>query len=135
MLQQLPFPIRVECPPGLCVCERDVLIANPAADQRILMLTKTEEKKLLEHLEAVDSYARLQSVIRQLHDKLGITLRIFPGPNEVHTVRGLIIQVPEFPGLCRKTRQAIPTSVRRCLEAHPEIIYAILDESGLFGEN
>ncbi len=135
MLQELPFPIRVECPPGLCVCERDVLISKPGADHRILMLTRAEEKKLLEHIERVDSYARLQSVTRQLFDKLGIELRIFPGPNEVRTVRGLVIQVMDFPGLCRKTRQAIPTSVRRCLEQHPEIVYAILDAHDLFGQN
>jgi hypothetical protein len=134
MLQELPFPIRVECPPGLCVCEREVLLSNPSADHRILMLTKTEEKKLLDHLERIDSYAKLQSVSKQLHDKLGIELRIFPGPNEVRTVRGLVIQVPDFPGLCRKTRQAIPTAIRRCLEQHPEIVYAILDAHDLFGQ-
>jgi hypothetical protein len=135
MLQDLPFPVRVECPPGLCVCEREVLISNPDADHRILMLTRAEEKKLLEHIERIDSYAKLQSVIKQLYDKLGIALRIAPGPNEVRTVRGLVIQVRDFPGLCRKTRQAIPTAVRRCLDLHPEIVYAILDAHDLFGQN
>ncbi len=135
MLQEPPFPIRVECPPGLCVCEREVLLSNPAADHRILMLTRVEEKKLLDHIERIDSYARLQSVSKQLFDKLGIELSIAPGPNEVRTLRGLVIQVKDFPGLCRKTRQAIPTSIRRCLEQHPEIVYAILDSYDLFGQN
>jgi hypothetical protein len=134
MLQETPFPVRVECPPGLCVCEREVLISNPGADRRILMLTRAEEKKLLEHIERIDSYAKLQSVSKQLFDKLGIELRIVPGPNEVRTVRGLVIQVRDFPGLCRKTRQAIPTAIRRCLDQHPEIVYAILDAHDLFGQ-
>ncbi len=134
MLQELPFPIRVECPPGLCVCEREVLLSNPGADHRILMLTKSEEKKLLDHIERIDSYEKLQSVSKQLRDKLGIELNIAPGPNEVRTLRGLVIQVKDFPGLCRKTRQAIPTSIRRCLEQHPDIVYAILDSYDLFGQ-
>jgi len=135
MLQETPFPLRVECPPGLCVCEREVLISNPDADHRILMLTRAEEKKLLNHIEGIDSYEKLQSVSKQLHDKLGIELRIVPGPNKVRTLRGLVIQVKDFPGLCRKTRHAIPTSIRRCLGQHPEIVYAILDSYDLFGQS
>lgn len=135
MLQETPFPIRFECPPGLCVCEREVLLSDPGADHRILMLTRAEEKKMLDHIERIDSYDKLQSVSKQLRDKLGIELRIVPGPNEVRTLRGLVIQVTDFPGLCRKTRQAIPTSIRRCLEQHPEIVFAILDSYDLFGQN
>ena len=134
MLQELPYPIRVECPPGLCVCEREVLLSQPDADHRILMLTRAEEKKMLDHIERIDSYEKLQSVSKQLFDKLGIDLRIVPGPNEVRTVRGLVIQVQDFPGLCRKTRQAIPAAIRRCLDQHPEIVYAILDSYDLFGQ-
>ena len=33
-----PFPIRTECPPGTCVCERDALLAAPGGDVRILRL-------------------------------------------------------------------------------------------------
>jgi hypothetical protein len=117
------------------VCEREVLLSNPSADHRILMLTKSEEKKLLDHIERIDSYEKLQSVTKQLRDKLGIELNIAPGPNEVRTLRGLVIQVKDFPGLCRKTRQAIPTSIRRCLEQHPDIVYAILDSYDLFGQH
>jgi hypothetical protein len=41
----IPFPIRKECPPGACVCNRDALLADPHADLRILQLTQQEEKK------------------------------------------------------------------------------------------
>jgi hypothetical protein len=133
MLQQLPFPIRVECPPGLCVCDREQLLADPAADKRILMLTREQEKKMLERIERVDSYAQLQHVGKLMFDQLGIELTITPAAREVKTVRGLAIRVGEFPGLCRKTRQAIPAAIRRCLELHPEIVYAILDAHDLFG--
>jgi hypothetical protein len=68
-----------------------------------------------------------------MEEQLGLVLRIAPGAEEVRTVRGLMIQVDERPGLCRKLRQSIPAAVRRCLEAHPEIVYAILDAHDLFG--
>ena len=135
MLQALPFPIRIECPPGLCVCERERLLADPQADARILMLTREQEKKLLERIERVTSYAELQHVGKLLFDQLGVTLRIAPSAVEVRTVRGLAIVLGELPGLCRKTRQAIPAAIRRCLEQHPEIVYAILDAHDLFGQN
>ncbi len=134
MLQALPFPVRVECPPGLCVCERERLLADPQADMRILMLTREQEKKLIERLERVDSYSQLQHVGKLMYDQLGIELRIAPAAIEVRTVRGLAIQLSELPGLCRKTRQAIPAAIRRCLELHPEIVYAILDAHDLFGQ-
>ena len=134
MLQASPFPIRVECPPGLCVCERERLLADPQADTRILMLTREQEKKLLERIERIDSYAQLQHVGKLMFDQLGIELRIFPAAVEVKTVRGLAILLMERPGLCRKTRQAIPAAVRRCLDKHPEIVYAILDAHDLFGQ-
>jgi hypothetical protein len=134
MLQALPFPIRVECPPGLCVCERERLLSDPQADTRILMLTREQEKKLIERIERVDSYAQLQHVGKLMHDQLGLVLTIAPAAVEVHTVRGLAIGLGDLPGLCRKTRQAIPAAVRRCLTQHPDIVYAILDETGLFGQ-
>ena len=135
MLQQLPFPIRVECPPGLCVCEREQLLADPDSDKRILMLTREQEKKLLERIERVATYAELQHVGKLMFDQLGVTLRIAPSAVEVRTVRGLAIVLGEQPGLCRKTRQAIPAAIRRCLDQHPEIVYAILDAHDLFGQN
>jgi hypothetical protein len=104
------FPIRTECPPGACDCDRERLLADPGADVRILKLTRDEEKKLL-----------------------GIALSITPSANEVRTARGFTIELAVLPGLCRKTRQAIPAAVRRCLDQHPEIAFAILDAHDLFG--
>jgi hypothetical protein len=51
----------------------------------------------------------------------------------VRTVRGISIQLVPRPGLCKKTRQLIPAAIRRCLEKHPEIAYAILDAHDLLG--
>lgn len=133
MLQQFPYPIRVECPPALCVCNREQLLADPEADKRILMLTREQEKKLVERIERVDSYEQLQHVGKLIFNQLGVELSIAPGPNEVRTVRGLVIKLSELPGLCRKTRQAIPAAVRRCLDQHPQIVYAILDAHDLLG--
>lgn len=133
MLQELPFPVRVECPPGLCVCDRERLLNDPNADTRVLMLTREQEKKLLERIERIDSYEQLLHVGKLMFDQLGVQLRITPSAREVRTVRGLSIQLQELPGLCRKTRQAIPAAVRRCLDQHPDIVYAILDAHDLLG--
>jgi hypothetical protein len=133
MLQTVPYPIRTECPPGACVCERERLLAEPSADLRILMLTREEEKKLLARIEAISSLADLRGMEQKMHQQLGIALTITPSANEVRTVRGFSIELGELPGLCRKTRQSIPAAVRRCLDRHPEIAFAILDEHGLFG--
>jgi hypothetical protein len=133
MLQTVAFPIRTECPPGACVCERERLLADPAADLRILKLTREEEKKLLARIEAISSYEDLRRMGQRMHQLLGIALTIVPGPNEVRTVRGFSIELGELPGMCRKTKQSIPAAVRRCLDKHPEIAFAILDEYGLFG--
>jgi hypothetical protein len=127
------FPIRTECPPGLCVCERERLLLDPAADARILKLTRDEEKKLLARIEAVASYAELNRLEQRMRELLGVNLTIVPGPNEVRTVRGFVIEVAALPGLCRKTRQSIPAAVRRCLDQHPEIAWNILDAHDLFG--
>lgn len=129
-----PFPIRKECPPGACTCQREKLLADPQADHRILRLTKEEEKKLLDRLESLQTLPELQRMVDRLQAQLGIVLTIAPGPNEVQTVRGFHIQVEEQLGLCRKTKQAIPAVVRRCLEASPAIAFEILDADGLWGE-
>lgn len=128
------FPIRSECPPGACVCQREALLADPQADLRILWLTKEEEKKLIDRLESLQTLPELHRMVDRLQAQLGIVLTIAPGTNEVQTVRGFHIQVEEQVGLCRKTRQTIPAAVRRCLEAKPTIAYAILDAEGLWGE-
>ena len=131
MQPAVSIPIRTECPPGACVCERERLDA-PGADRRILMLTREEEKKLVARIEAAASWDELRRLEQRMVDLLGIRLRIAPGPNEVRTVRGFQIELGELPGLCRKTRQAIPAAVRRCLDQHPDIAFAILDAHDLF---
>lgn len=133
MATPVPHPIRVECPPGACECKRELLLDDPQADLRVLLLTREEEKRLVERIEALDSYAALLHLARRMQEQLGIELQIHPGANEVRTVRGLGISLQQRPGLCKKTRQNVPAAVRRCLERHPEIVYAILDAHDLFG--
>ena len=133
MMQPVPIPIRKECPPGACVCDRDGLLNDPDGDLRILRLTREEEKKLVARIESITSYVDLLHIQERMQAQLGMVLRIEPGPNEVRTVRGFNIQLLERPGLCRKIRQSVPAAVRRCLEKNPEIVYAILDAHDLFG--
>ncbi|MGI4845237.1 MAG: hypothetical protein ACRYF7_18160 [Janthinobacterium lividum] len=131
-LPPFPFPVRTECPPGACVCERDRVMADPGADHRPLALTRQQEQKLVERIERVESYADLKHVQELIRKNLGAELRIEPGPNEVRTVRGIIVVLEEKPGLCKKARQSVPAAVRRCLNARPEIAYALLDAHDLF---
>lgn len=133
MLQALPFPIRTECPPGACVCQRDALLADPDGDARILRLTRDEEKKLLARIESISSYDELKHIGERMQAQLGIAVQITPSIHEVRSARGLSIQIAELPGMCRKTRQAIPTAIRRCLDKHPDIVYAILNAHDLLG--
>lgn len=133
MLQAVPFPIRVECPPGACVCDRDTLLADPHADMRVLRLTREEEKKLIARIDSIETYDELQRIAAKMRELLGIGLRITPSARGVRTVRGFNIQLDDRPGLCRKTRQTIPAAVRKCLERHPDIAYAILDAHDLLG--
>lgn len=128
-----PFPIRTECPPGACVCERDKLLENPQSDIRVLRLTREEEKRLIARINEVATYADLQRIQQRLLEQLGIVLHIAPGTNEVRTVRGMDIRLQEMPGLCKKIRQSVPAAIRRCLERHPEIAFAILDAHDLLG--
>ncbi len=131
----LPFPIRVECPPGACVCDRDRVLADPQADHRPLALTRQQEQKLLARIEHVASYEDLRHVQGLIRKNLGAELRIEPGPNEVRTVRGILIVLEDRPGLCKKVRQSVPAAVRRLLGERPEIAYAILDAHDLFGSS
>lgn len=127
------FEIRKECPPQLCDCERERLLDDTQADLAILRLNLTEEKRLLAHIEGIATHAQLQKLQLLLKSNLGVELQIAPGSGEVRTVRGFQIRLLERPGLCRKTRAAIPAAVRRCLAAHPEIAFAILNENDLLG--
>jgi len=133
MLQQVSFPLRTECPPGACVCDRDRLLAEPGADLRPLRLTRMEEQKLIDRIEGIASFDELKRLQERIRSNLGVELKILPGPNEVRTLRGIVILLEDRPGLCKKVRQSIPAAVRKALERHPEITYAILDANDLFG--
>ena len=133
MLQQVSIPIRTECPPGACVCDRDRLLAEPDADIRPLRLTRAEEQRLLDRIEGISTWAELQKLQAAIERNLGTVLIIEPGPNEVRTVRGIVIRLQDRPGLCKKVRQSVPAAVRKLLEREPKIAYAILDAHDLFG--
>ena len=97
------------------------------------MLTREQEKKLVERIERIESYEQLLHVSKLMFDQLGVVLSITPSPREVRTVRGIQILLQEQPGLCRKTRQAVPAAVRRCLDQHPDIAFAVLNANDLLG--
>jgi hypothetical protein len=124
--------LRSPCPPGACICEREQLLTAPDSDLRIFSLTRQAEKVLLERLENIQSLGDLEHLRRRMREQLGIEVQIDPGVTEVRTMRGIAIRLAEQPGLCRKTRQAIPAAIRRALEKHPEIAYKLLDDQGLF---
>ena len=128
------LPIRSPCPPGACTCDREQLLQLPGTAARILLLTRQEEKRLLERLENIQSLDDLEHMQRRLHEQLGIRVEIAPGLNEVRSMRGIGIHIDDLPGLCRKTLQAIPAAIRRGLEKHPEIAYRLLDAHDLFRE-
>ncbi|MFN3736264.1 hypothetical protein [Hydrogenophaga sp.] len=132
-MSPFPYPIRTECPPGACVCDRDALLSEPDADLRVMRLTREEEKRLLHRLENLSSLDDLRRVQARMEEQLGIRLSIGTSPNEVRTLRGILILVHEQRGLCRKTRQNIPAAIKKSMEQRPEIAYALLNEDGLFG--
>lgn len=123
--------MRIQCPPGACICERERLLSQPEGDLRILMLTREEEKRLLARIESIDSLADLRHVQGLMRRQLGIVVDIAPGSNEVRTVMGLRIEVLPQPGLCRKTRKSIPAALRRCFEARRQVVFDLLDEHDL----
>lgn len=132
----LPFPIRKECPPGACVCRREELLdawEREGADIRVLRLTREEEKRLVERIEAMTTYEDLGRIKQRLQELLGIQLTITPSAHGVSTVMGLSIKLAEQPGLCRRTHEALPAAVRRCFREHPEIVYALLNSRDLLG--
>ncbi|MGZ5200376.1 MAG: hypothetical protein ACXWC4_11450 [Telluria sp.] len=130
-MAQLPFPIRNECPPGACVCGRDELLADPNGDFRPLRITRQEEQRLLGRIERIASFEELKHVQELIRSHIGAELRIQPGPNEVKTVRGIIIVFEDKPGLCKKLRQTVPAAIRRCLDNNPEITFALLNAHDL----
>lgn len=124
--------IRQPCPPGACVCDRALLLETPGADQRILQLTRQEEKKLLDRLEDLKSLQDLDHMQQRMYQLLGIRVHVTPGHTEVKSMRGIQIVIDDLPGMCRKTRKAIPAAIRRGLEKRPEIAYRLLDAHDLF---
>lgn len=126
-----PAPLRQPCPPGACNCGREQLATHAQAAQRILLLNRQEEKRLLERLENLQSLEDLYRLQQRLYDNLGIRLHIAPGHHEVRTMRGIVIELDDQPGLCRKTRQAIPAAIRRGLERNPQVAFRLLDTHDL----
>ncbi len=114
-----PVPLRPECPPGVCNCDLQALLESPEADRRVLRLTREEEKRLVQRLEAIESLADLRRIEGRLEEQLGIRLGISQAASEVRTLRGIAILVHEQRGLCRKTRQAI-AAVRSDSSGWPE---------------
>ena len=100
----------------------------------MLRLTRDEERRLLERLEALESLTELRRLEARLVEQLGIRLQITIGPREVRTSRGIAVLVLEQPGLCRKIRQSIPAAIHASMARHPQIVFDLLDEQGLFGE-
>ena len=123
--------LRAPCPPGVCTCERDAVLADPSRDARPLLLNRQEEQRLLARLEAITSLADLQRLQQRLQEQLGICVQIAPGPGEVKSARGMLIALQPRPGLCRKLHQSIPAAIRRGLTQRPEILYALLNANDL----
>ncbi|MGN4050916.1 MULTISPECIES: hypothetical protein [unclassified Pseudomonas] len=124
-------PLRSPCPPGACICGRDPLLEQPGADLRILRLTREEEKVLLARLEKLKNLDDLKHLQKRMFEQLGIRVEVAPGFHEVRTMLGIEIEIDELPGLCRKTRKAIPTAIRRGLNNNPEIAFELLNANDL----
>jgi hypothetical protein len=70
-------------------------------------------------------------VCERIYQQLGVRVHIAPGFNEVRTMRGIVIEIEELPGLCRKTRQSIPAAIRRGLEKQPQVAFELLNAHDL----
>ncbi|WPO98354.1 hypothetical protein SFA35_17105 [Pseudomonas sp. HR96] len=125
------LPVRPPCPPGACICEREQLLDAPGADLRILRLTRLEERRLLERLESLQSLVDLARLQQRMFEQLGLRVQVQPGATEVRSMRGIRIEIEPLPGLCRKTRQAIPAAIRRALERHPAMAFELLNSHDL----
>lgn len=99
-----------------------------------MLLTREEEAKLVQRLEQVQTLAELRQLQQRMQVQLGLQLVIAPGNQGTRGLRGLDIHLEPLPGLCRKTRKALPAAVRHCMEQHPGIAHALLDEGSLFAD-
>jgi hypothetical protein len=107
------------------------LLEAPGIDLRILRLTRQEEQQLLARLENLQTLAELEHLQQRMFEQLGVQVRVAPGNNEVRTMRGIRIEIDPLPGMCRKTCKSIPSAIRRSLEKHPEIAFALLNTHDL----
>lgn len=98
---------------------------------RILRLTRQEEKRLLERLETLQDLTDLARLQQRMFEQLGLQVRVEPGFGEVRSMRGIRIEIEALPGLCRKTRQAIPAAIRRALERNPAMAFELLNAHDL----
>lgn len=67
-------------------------------------------------MENLQSLGDLEKLQQPMHEQLGIRLAVAYGVNEVRSMRGIRIEIGTLPRLCRKTRQTLPTAIRRGLE-------------------
>ncbi|WP_114418343.1 hypothetical protein [Marinospirillum perlucidum] len=125
--------LRQPCPPSVCDCDFRQLVEG-GEDLLLLQFNRKEEKRLLDRLENLKDYPDLLHLQDLMQRQLGISLSIQPGPNEVKSPRGLEFIFAPQPGLCRRTRQNIPTAIRKSMKNQPEILYQLLDAQGLFGQ-
>jgi hypothetical protein len=116
------------------VCERERLLADPQGDYRPLRMTRQEELRLLARIERISTFEDLRHVQELIRSHVGAELKIVPGPNEVRTVRGIVIVLEDRPGLCKKLRQSVPAAIRRCLDHNPAITFELLNAHDLLGE-
>ena len=80
--------LRAACPPALCDCGRDALLGEPSSVQaRVLLLSKPEEARLLQRLEAITSLEDLRHMQRRLFEQLGIRLTVQPGQRSAQHAR------------------------------------------------
>ena len=116
-------PLRAGCPAGACICKRAALMQDPDADWRVLRLSALDEKNLVQRLQSLRDLADLRHMEQRMEQQLGIRLAIVTSPRGVRTLRGIV---------CRKTRQAIATAIRRSLADRPQIAWEIANAGGLF---
>ena len=99
------------------------------------MLTRSEEKKMLERLENLGSLADLRRMQERMEQQLGIRLSITQSPNEVRSLRGIAILVHEQPACAARHGRPSRLPSRKAWTPTPQITFDLLDESGLFGSS
>ena len=98
-------PLRQPCPPGACVCERER--RRPARTVILLLTRRGRAAHGRSHWKPCAA-RKTWNTCCGMEEQLGIRLRIAPAFGEVRSMRGIRMRFEEQPGLCRKTRQAIP---------------------------